>query len=165
DIYSPCDCLVAWALSSADGVYINESERIMTLIRTAEDDVLVEALVHMDDIHRIEPNQQAYVTLANANQPIRARVRNVALDVERQPRAGFPDWVRQQQNVASVLLIPEEPLPADNVGMPVDVRFAEAPLLTAVSERIWQGVSSIARLGGNAYRSVMEDDDEITNES
>lgn len=165
DIYSPCDCLVAWALSSADGVYINESERIMTLIRTAEDEVLVEALVHMDDIHRIEPNQQAYVTLANANQPIRARVRNVALDVERQPRAGFPDWVRQQQNVASVLLIPEEPLPADNVGMPVDVRFAEAPLLTAVSERIWQGVSSIAQLGGNAYRSVMEDDDEITNES
>ena len=165
DIYSPCDCLVAWALSSADGVYINESERIMTLIRTAEDDVLVEALVHMDDIHRIEPNQQAYVTLANANQPIRARVRNVALDVERQPRAGFPDWVRQQQNVASVLLIPEEPLPADNVGMPVDVRFAEAPLLTAVSERIWQGVNSIAQLGGNAYRSVMEDDDEITNES
>lgn len=164
DIYSPCDCLVAWALSSADGVYINESERIMTLIRTDEDDVLVEALVHMNDISRIEPNQQAYVTLANANQPIRARVRNVALDVERQPRAGFPSWVRQQQNVASVLLVPEEPLPAESVGQPVDVRFTEAPLLGAASERIWQGVRTVIQFGDDIYRAAVEDNDESTNE-
>ncbi|MBW6389616.1 HlyD family efflux transporter periplasmic adaptor subunit [Billgrantia antri] len=157
DIYSPCDCLVAWALSSADGVYINESERIMTLIRTDEDDVLVEALVHMNDISRIEPNQQAYVTLANSNQPIRARVRNVALDVERQPRAGFPSWVRQQQNVASVLLVPEEPLPAESVGQPVDVRFTEAPLLGAASERIWQGVRTVIQFGDQIYRAAVED--------
>ncbi|MCE8020593.1 HlyD family efflux transporter periplasmic adaptor subunit [Halomonas sp. MCCC 1A11036] len=164
DIYSPCNCLVAWALSSADGVYINESERIMTLIRTDEDDVLVEALVHMNDISRIEPNQQAYVTLANANQPIRARVRNVALDVERQPRAGFPSWVRQQQNVASVLLVPEEPLPAESVGQPVDVRFTEAPLLGAASERIWQGVRSVIQFGDDIYRAATEDNDEVTDE-
>ncbi|UYG02510.1 PilZ domain-containing protein [Halomonas sp. LR3S48] len=164
EIYSPCDCLVAWALSSADGVYINESERIMTLIRTGEDDVLVEALVHMNDISRIEPNQQAYVTLANANQPIRARVRNVALDVERQPRAGFPSWVRQQQNVASVLLVPEEPLPAESVGQPVDVRFTEAPLLGAASERIWQGVRTVIQFGDDIYRAATEDNDEGTNE-
>ncbi|MCC5881067.1 MAG: HlyD family efflux transporter periplasmic adaptor subunit [Halomonas sp.] len=165
DIYSPCDCLVAWALSSADGVYINESERIMTLIRTDEDDVLVEALVHMNDINRIDSNQQAYVTLPNANQPIRARVRNVALDVERQPRAGFPSWVRQQQNVASVLLVPEEPLPAESVGQPVDVRFTEAPLLGAASERIWQGVRSVIQFGDDIYRAAMEDDDEATDDS
>lgn len=165
DIYSPCDCLVAWALSSADGVYINESERIMTLIRTDEDDVLVEALVHMNDISRIDPDQQAYVTLANANQPIRARVRNVALDVERQPRAGFPSWVRQQQNVASVLLVPEEPLPAESVGQPVDVRFTEAPLLGAASERIWQGVRSVIQFGDDIYRAAMEDNDEVTDDS
>lgn len=164
DIYSPCDCLVAWALSSADGVYINESERIMTLIRTDEDDVLVEALVHMNDISRIEPNQQAYVTPANANQPIRARVRNVALDVERQPRAGFPSWVRQQQNVASVLLVPEEPLPAESVGQPVDVRFTEAPLLGAASERIWQGARSVIQFGNDIYQSAVEDNDEVTDE-
>ncbi len=160
DIYSPCDCLVAWALSSADGVYINESERIMTLIRTDEDDVLVEALVHMSDISRIEPNQQAYVTLANASQPIRARVRNVALDVERQPRAGFPSWVRQQQNVASVLLVPEEPLPAESVGQPVDVRFTEAPLLGAASERIWQGVRTVIQFGDDIYRAAIQEDDD-----
>lgn len=162
DIYSPCDCLVAWALSSADGVYINESERIMTLIRTDEDDVLVEALVHMNDISRIEPNQQAYVTLANANQPIRARVRNVALDVERQPRAGFPSWVRQQQNVASVLLVPEEPLPAESVGQPVDVRFTEAPLIGAASERIWQGVRTVIQFGDNIYRAAIDEDNDDT---
>ncbi|QOR39611.1 PilZ domain-containing protein [Billgrantia diversa] len=164
DIYSPCDCLVAWALSSADGVYINESERIMTLIRTDEDDVLVEALVHMDDVSRIEPNQQAYVTVGNSNKPIRARVRNVALDIERQPRAGFPSWVRQQQNVASVLLVPEEPLPADTVGQPVDVRFTEAPLLGTISEHVWQGVSSVIQLGDDIYRTAIQEGDTASQE-
>jgi len=159
EIYSPCDCLVAWALSSADGTYINESERIMTLIRTGEEDVMVEALVHMSDIGRIDPDQQAYLALPNASEPIRARVRNVALDVERQPRAGFPSWVRQQQNVASVLLVPEQPLPASSVGQPVDVRFTEAPLLGATAEWIWQGVRSVIQLGDRIYRAAMEEDD------
>lgn len=159
DIYSPCDCLVAWALSSADGTYINESERIMTLIRTGEDDILVEALVHMSDIDRIEPNQLAYIALPNASEPIRARVRNVALDVERQPRAGFPSWVRQQQNVASVLLVPERDLPAESVGQPVDVRFTEAPLLGATAEWVWQGARAVIQLGDRIYRAAMEEED------
>ncbi|MDN3520250.1 PilZ domain-containing protein [Halomonas ramblicola] len=158
DIYSPCDCLVAWAMSSADGTYINESERIMTLVRAGQDDVLVEALVHMDDIARIEPNQQAYIALPNSAEPIRARVRNVALDVERQPRAGFPKWVRQQQNVASVLLVPERDLPPQSVGQPVDVRFSEAPLLGATAEWVWQGVRAVIQFGDRIYRAAMEED-------
>ncbi|WP_336269856.1 HlyD family secretion protein [Vreelandella arctica] len=157
EIYSPCDCRVAWALSSAARVYINESERIMTLVRTDEDDVMVEALVHMDDISRIEPHQQAYVTLANATQPIRAQVRNVALDVEPQPRAGFPSWVRQQQNVASVLLSPEEPLPPGSIGQPVDVRFTETLLLSATSEQIWQGVNWIKQSSNDLYDKALEE--------
>ncbi|MGP9767030.1 HlyD family efflux transporter periplasmic adaptor subunit [Halomonas sp. AOP13-D3-9] len=156
EIYSPCKCLVAWALSSASGVYIEEGERIMTLIRADEGDVMVEALVHMDDISRIEPNQRAYVTLANTSQPIRARVRNVALDIELQPRAGFPSWVRQQQNVASVLLIPEVPLPADSVGKPVDVRFTETLLFSTASEKIWQGFSWVTQSGSDIYRAVFK---------
>ncbi|WP_417330830.1 PilZ domain-containing protein [Halomonas cupida] len=139
EIYSPCDCLVAWALSSADGTYINESEKIMTLIRTGEDEVMVEALVHMEDIARIEPDQLAYISLPNTTGPISARVRSVALDIERQPRAGFPNWVRQQQNVASVLLVPQQPIPVEAVGTPVDVRFTEQPMLGATAEWIWQG--------------------------
>ncbi|WP_447556355.1 HlyD family efflux transporter periplasmic adaptor subunit [Vreelandella sp. EE22] len=157
DIYSPCDCRVAWALSSAGGVYIDESERIMTLVRTDEGDVMVEALVHMDDISRIQPNQQAYVTLPNANQPIRAQVRNVALDIESQPRAGFPSWVRQQQNVASVLLVPEEPLPPESVGQPIDVRFSETQLLSAASEKIWQGVNSIIQSSHDLYDTAQDE--------
>ncbi|WP_108445881.1 HlyD family efflux transporter periplasmic adaptor subunit [Halomonas denitrificans] len=158
DIFSPCNCLVAWALSSADGTYVNESERIMTLIRTGEDDVMVEALVHMDDIARIEPNQTAYVSLPNASTPIRARVRNVALDIERQPRAGFPRWVRQQQNVASVLLVPEETLPAESVGKPVDVRFTEAPMLGATAEWVWQGVRAVIQFGDRLYRTAISEE-------
>ncbi|APE30035.1 pilus assembly protein PilZ [Halomonas aestuarii] len=159
EIYSPCNCLVAWALSSADGTYINKGERIMTLIRTGEDDVMVEALVHMDDIARIEPNQTAYVSLPNASTPIRARVRNVALDIERQPRAGFPSWVRQQQNVASVLLVPEKNLPAESVGKPVDVRFSEAPVLGGAAEWIWQGTRAVFQFGERIYDSVTQEDE------
>lgn len=157
EIYSPCDCRVAWALSSAAGVYIDESERIMTLVRTNEGDVMVEALVHMDDISRIEPNHQAYVTPANATQPIKAQVRNVALDIEAQPRAGFPSWVRQQQNVASVLLVPEEPLPPESVGQPVDVRFTETPLLSAISETIWQGMNWIKQSSKDLYDTALKE--------
>lgn len=165
EIYSPCDCRVAWALSGAAGVYIDESERIMTLIRTGEDDVMVEALVHMDDISRIEPDQHAYVTLADADQPIRARVRNVALDIEPQPRAGFPKWVRQQQNMASVLLIPEEPLPPESVGKPVDVRFSETMLLSATSEKIWQGVSWIKQSSSDLYDTALKEINQYRNDT
>ncbi|WP_046079142.1 PilZ domain-containing protein [Halomonas sp. HG01] len=160
EVYSPCHCLVAWALSSSDGTYINESERIMTLIRTGENDIMVEALVHMDDIDRIGPDQQAYISLPNTAGPISARVRSVALDIERQPRAGFPSWVRQQQNVASVLLVPEEPLPADSVGTPVDVRFTETPLVGSAAEWVWQGARSVGQLVGGLVDSVTGANDE-----
>mgnify|MGYP003655227436 CR=1 FL=1 len=140
---------MAWALSSAAGVYIDESERIMTLVRTDEGDVMVEALVHMDDISRIEP--------------IRAQVRNVALDVEPQPRAGFPSWVRQQQNVASVLLSPEAPLPPESVGQPVDVRFSETQLLSAASEKIWQGVNWIKQSSNDLYDTALEEINQYRN--
>ncbi|MBB3141566.1 PilZ domain-containing protein [Halomonas organivorans] len=161
EIYSPCNCLVAWALSSSDGTYINESERIMTLIRTGDNDIMVEALVHMDDIDRIDPNQKAYISLPHTSGPISARVRSVALDIERQPRAGFPSWVRQQQNVASVLLVPERPLPAASVGTPVDVRFTEAPLIGTTAEWVWQGARAVGQLfGGIVERFTGADNDE-----
>lgn len=159
-MYSPCDCVVAWALSSGGGTYINESDRIMTLIRTGPNDIMVEALVHMSKIGSIEPHQRAYIALPNASEPIEARVRSVALDVERQPRAGFPEWVRQQQNVASVLLVPETPLPASTVGVPVDVRFSEAPIIDQTAEWIWQGGRAIAQqteqLASAAWNKVNE---------
>ncbi|WP_163647510.1 PilZ domain-containing protein [Modicisalibacter sp. 'Wilcox'] len=153
-IYSPCNCLVAWARSSAGETFINQSERIMTLIQTGENDVMVEALVHMDDIDRIEPHQRAYIALPNASEPIAAQVRSVSLDVERQPRAGFPKWVRQQQNVASVLLVPESPLPASAVGVPVDVRFSEAPVIDTTAEWIWQGGRAVYQEFADLFAAV-----------
>lgn len=154
EIYSPCNCLVAWARSAAGGSYIDKSERIITLIKTGPEDLLVEALVHMSEIDRIEPHQRAYVALPNASEPIAARVHAVSLDVERQPRAGFPKWVRQQQNVASVLLVPEEPLPASAVGVPVDVRFSEAPVIDATAEWVWQGGRAVAQQVATAAQAA-----------
>ncbi|TDX32958.1 HlyD family secretion protein [Modicisalibacter xianhensis] len=161
-IYSPCDCQVAWALSSAGGTWINESERIMTLLRTGPNDVMAEALVHMSDIARIEPHQKAYIALPNASEPIEATVRTIALDVESQPRAGFPKWVRQQQNVASVLLVPEEPLPASAVGVPVDVRFSEVPLVDATAEWVWQGGRAIYQQATDLIEAVLPGDGSTT---
>lgn len=154
DIYSPCNCLVAWARSAAGGSYIEKGERIVTLIKTGENDLLVEALVHMSQIDRIDPHQRAFIALPNASEPIAARVHAVSLDVERQPRAGFPKWVRQQQNVASVLLVPEEPLPASAVGVPVDVRFSEAPYADAAAEWVWQGGRAVAQKVGRAVNAA-----------
>lgn len=162
DIYSPCNCLVAWARSAAGGSYIEKGERIVTLIKTGDNDLLVEALVHMSQIDRIDPHQRAFIALPNASAPIEARVHAVSLDVERQPRAGFPKWVRQQQNVASVLLVPEEPLPASAVGVPVDVRFSEAPYADAAAEWVWQGGRAVAQKVGravNAAWTVITDDE------
>lgn len=136
-LYSPCDCEVGWALNGAGNVYVQPGDRLMTLIQTGTDEVLVEALVHMDDIGRIKPHQMAFLRLPGNDEAIEARVRSVALDVERQPRAGFPQWVRQQQNVASVLLVPTRSLPASMVGYPVDVRFSDAPMLAASAEWVW----------------------------
>ncbi|EKV30785.1 hypothetical protein C882_4122 [Caenispirillum salinarum AK4] len=169
DVYSPCNCLVAWARSAAGGSYIDQSERIITLIETGDDDLLVEALVHMSQIDRIEPHQRAFVALPNASEPIEARVHAVSLDVERQPRAGFPKWVRQQQNVASVLLVPEQPLPASAVGVPVDVRFSEAPVLDEAAEWVWQGgraaIQTAGRAAGAAWREISGAVDEAAEET
>ncbi|WP_404378820.1 HlyD family efflux transporter periplasmic adaptor subunit [Caenispirillum salinarum] len=169
DVYSPCNCLVAWARSAAGGSYIGQSERIITLIETGDDDLLVEALVHMSQIDRIEPHQRAFVALPNASEPIEARVHAVSLDVERQPRAGFPKWVRQQQNIASVLLVPEQPLPASAVGVPVDVRFSEAPVLDEAAEWVWQGgraaIQTAGRAAGAAWREISGAVDEAAEET
>ncbi|WP_175535039.1 HlyD family efflux transporter periplasmic adaptor subunit [Halomonas saccharevitans] len=133
-LFSPCECLVAWAVDGAGDVYVQQGDPLMTLTRTEPEAVLVEALVHMEDISRLEPHQLAFVDLGNGKEVIEARVRSIALDIERQPRAGFPHWVRQQQNVASVLLVPERPLPPHLVGRPVEVRFSDAPAFDAVAE-------------------------------
>lgn len=142
-LYSPCECLVAWAINGAGDVYVQQGDALMTLTRTDPEAVLVEALVHMEDIARLEPHQLAFVDLGNGEETVEARIRSIALDVERQPRAGFPHWVRQQQNVASVLLVPEHPLPAHLVGRPVEVRFSDAPILDAAAERVWQALTEI----------------------
>lgn len=136
-VFSPCDCRVAWAINGAGDVYVQEGDTLMTLIRTAPDEIMVETLVHMSDISRIEPGQLAFVRLPGVERSVPARVRSVALDIEQQPRAGFPHWVRQQQNVASVLLVPEQPLPAAMVGHPVEVRFSDAPILSTTADWLW----------------------------
>ena len=158
EIFSPCNCLVAWALSSADGTYIDQGERIMTLVRTGDDEIMVEALVHMSDIERIEPNQKAFISLPHESGMIDARVRSVALDIERQPRAGFPSWVRQHQNVASVLLVPEKPLPVESVGTPVDVRFTEQALLGATAEWIWQSGRRVVQQASQLFSGIGDND-------
>lgn len=123
-VRATCDCLVYW--SRPGDVWVQKGDRLATLVETDPDRLFVEALVHVDEIDQIRPYQTALVRLPNVGDAIQARVHAINLDRERQPRAGFPDWVSQDQSLASVLLIPEAPLTPDQIGVPVEVEFYDA---------------------------------------
>ena len=58
--------------------------------------------------------------------------------------------------MASVLLIPEQPLPASSVGTPVDVRFNETPIIGETVERVWQGGRTVFNEAQDLYEQVEE---------
>ncbi|MDX1540345.1 MAG: hypothetical protein R3349_02965, partial [Geminicoccaceae bacterium] len=122
-IHAPCDCLVWWARGSAGREWVRKGERILTLVQPDPAALMVEALVHLSEVDGLAPGQQALVELPSRGEPIVARIETIVLESERQPRAGFPDWLRQDRSLASVLLRAERPLSAELVGMPVRVTF------------------------------------------
>jgi len=127
-LYAPCACTVLWAVPAGD--WVGKGERLATLARTAGDDLLIEALVPFDAIDRIGPDQVAFLSLPNVAKLIEAKVETVTMDPLRQPRAGFPAWLRKEKRMASILLRPNHPLTADMIGRPVQVIFSDLPEVT-----------------------------------
>jgi mannuronan synthase len=127
-LYAPCVCTVFWAAPGGD--WVHKGDRLFTLVRSAPGDLLVEALVPLRSIDKIAQHYTAFVELPHSGELIEARVALIALDSERQPRAGFPRWAQEQQSLASVLLRPSQALPEDMIGVPVQVVFSRAPEIT-----------------------------------
>ncbi len=130
-LYAPCDCRVLWA--PENGGWVLEGDRLYTLVRTEQGDLRVEALVHVRDVDRLYRGQTAYISWPESDQISEGTIEFIALDGIRQSRAGFPDWLRQDQSLVSVMIVPSDPVDPDLIGHPVNVMVrTELPFLDRV---------------------------------
>jgi mannuronan synthase len=141
-LYASCDCLVFWAVPAGD--WVQRGDRLFTLIRAGPSDLLVEALVPLSAITSIRQHDMAFIELPRTGELIEARVALLALDAERQPRAGLPRSAREDQSLASVLLRPSQALPSDMIGVPVEVVFSRMPEITLLAANLRRRVGDLA---------------------
>jgi hypothetical protein len=120
--------MLFWATPAGD--WVRKGDRLFTLVGTEPSDLLVEALVPLRAAAKIGQDDTAFIELPHSGELIEARVVLIALDSERQPRAGFPHRAREDQSLVSVLLSPSRALPSDMIGVPVGVVFSRAPGVT-----------------------------------
>jgi hypothetical protein len=144
-VVAPCDCMVGWALPG--GTWVQQGDPLVKLVATEPKSLMVEAVVHVNTIGRISPNQRAMVTFPNTSRPVEARVHAINLDRERQPRSGFPEWVSHDETVATVLLVPNAPLSADQIGVPVQVKFIESDGLVQAARDVPSRIKKIFENG------------------
>jgi mannuronan synthase len=130
-LYASCACTVFWA--APEGDWVQKGDRLFTLVRTGPSDLLVEALVPLRAVAGIRQHDTGFIELPHSGELIEARVALIALDSERQPRAGFPRWAQEDQSLASVLLRPSRALARDMIGDPVHVIFSRAPEVTQLA--------------------------------
>ncbi len=107
------------------GYWVQKGAPLARLISNDPKDVMVEALVHLNTIRGIEPNERAEVVMPTTGETRQARGTSVQLEGQKIERAGFPEWARQDMSHGTVILAMEEPLPTGLVGHPVEVRFID----------------------------------------
>lgn len=161
DVYSPCECIVQ-SIRSGDGDYwVQEDTVLATLIESEPEDIKVEALVHLDEISRIETGDNAQLIMPATGELRRARVAAIQLDSQTIERAGFPQWARQDMSHGSVMLVMNEPLTPSLVGHPVRVRFIDTDtdlgritvgVIGVLNEGIESVIASAGRwIGGDVH--------------
>ncbi|MDH3658500.1 MAG: HlyD family efflux transporter periplasmic adaptor subunit [Alphaproteobacteria bacterium] len=157
-LYSPCACTVLWAVPA--GGWVEKGDLLVTLVRTDGGDLLIEALVPLRSIDRIQQGQVAFIELPDSPRLIEARVEHITMDPLRQPRAGLPAWLRQDKSLASVLLRPSRPFSGELMGRPMQVIFSDWPAITiAAAELRVQLAAWAAELGPatkNALRAARQ---------
>ena len=141
-LYAPCACTVFWAAPAGD--WVGKGDRLFTLVRAGPSDLLVEALVPLRAVAGIGQHYTGFIELPHSGELIEARVALIALDSERQPRAGFPRWAQEDRSLASVLLTPSRTLPSDMIGVPVHVVFSRAPSVTQITARLKTRLGDLA---------------------
>ncbi|MBY6201677.1 HlyD family secretion protein [Maritalea mobilis] len=125
--FSPCDCMVSWF--QEDGAWVVPGDTVAVLARTESEALRVEALVHVSQIEDVHIGQSAVVTDEATGRTIPARVERITLDPRQQPRVGFPQWLRQEPTVASVMLSIDEALDPGMIGQPMQVAIRRTELL------------------------------------
>lgn len=133
--FSPCDCVVMWA--EEDGAWLNEGEPLITLAKRRPADMRVEALVKLKHAQDMVPGQTAFVRLSGQEDLIDARIETVLLDGMKQPRVGFPKWLRQDQSLGAVTLTLDAALSPDAIGVPAEVYITEQLPLMERLKHAW----------------------------
>ncbi|MEX0809035.1 MAG: hypothetical protein WD044_09920 [Dongiaceae bacterium] len=147
-IYSPCNCAVHWARGGSL-TWVRAGEKLFELVSTDVDEVMVEAQIPMDFIPRLERLQSARIEFPDGT-TIGGQIIEVNLEGTHRPRAGFPEWVRQDLSKATILIDPDERLNTVDIGTPVKVSFSTAlPELNPV-------VRNIEQIANAGYAAVTE---------
>jgi hypothetical protein len=158
-IFAPCECTIYSIRSGVGGYWVQKGALIARLISNNTDDVAVEALVHLNTIRGIEPNERAEVVMPTTGETRSARVTSVQLEGQKIERAGFPEWARQDMSHGTVILAMEEPLPTSLVGHPVEVRFIDTD--SAVGEAVAAVLKTfnklLHRIGDQVSSAVAEE--------
>jgi len=119
-LHSPCACTVYWTRGGSGGTWVAEGDRLFTLVPSDAKELLVEAQVPMSAVPNLRRTDEALIYLPERKQTIEGRVIDIVVDDGGRPRAGFPEWVRQDLSKGVVLIVPQEPLD-EPVGTPVAV--------------------------------------------
>ncbi|MCB2117476.1 MAG: hypothetical protein KDE00_14575 [Rhodobacteraceae bacterium] len=119
--HSACDCTVVWSVENQS--WVKEGDQVMILARTGADDLRIEAVVKLAAIDGLEAGQPAGFRAPGSGAFLPAMIERITLDANRQPRYGFPDWIRKEPTVASVILRADAPVEASWIGQPIEVLF------------------------------------------
>ena len=129
--HAPCECIISWSVEH--GAWQPEGELLMTLAKTGQDDLRVEALIHLDFAKNMYVGQPAFVRLAGEKRLVPAVIESIMLDGQMRPRSGFPLWLRKDHSLGSVTFYVEEPLDPTMIGVPTDVFVTDRlPLMETV---------------------------------
>ena len=119
--YAPCDCLVAYSVEN--GTFVNGGDNVVVLARVGSVDIQVEATVNLKHASEFFVGQMATIENPATGETTPARISRISLDGSQQPRFGFPEWVRHQPTLASIMLAPQTPVSSNMIGLPVTVRI------------------------------------------
>ena len=128
---SPCDCQVL-SVNVANGQFLERGKSVVQLIKP-QSQPYVQASFDYADYARLTTGRRVSLTLPDGLPTVGGQISAVTMN-ESAPN--------QTQNAVTVLVMPDSPLPANTIGLPVSVSVA--PLwfaqVRAASEDLWQQI-------------------------
>jgi multidrug resistance efflux pump len=122
EIRSPCDCSLSHRLVE-ENTFVKAGQPLLELQGTTTSDLLIETRVPQEDVARLQLGADATVLLANTAQEVRGEVLEIRRLPSVAPRIGMPEDATEDKTLATVLVRTQEPLPAQQAGLPASVTF------------------------------------------